>query len=137
MIQLSVFIENEPGKLLKITQTLGQAGIDIQALTIAETKQFGVVRMVVDDTEIATAVLTQNGLVCHLTEVTAIEIEDRPGELAKILEILGANKINVEYMYGFFDPSRQKAIMIMRFKEDASALSVLMQNNINIFAPHL
>ena len=102
MKQLSVFIENQCGKLLELTDTLKAENIDILAITIAETQEFGIARMIVDDIEKAEKCLKDKGFACNQTNVLVIEIDSKPGGLAGLLKIFNDNAINVEYMYGFF-----------------------------------
>lgn len=130
MKQLSVFLENEPGRLLKMTELLGKQNVNIRAISIAETANFGVARMVVDNETVAEKVLKDAGLVCQGTEVIAIEIPDIPGGLAGILNGLEEAGTNIEYMYGFMEHQNNKAIMIFRFKDTAKAREILSKSGI-------
>jgi len=137
MKQLSVFLENEPGRLLKMTKVLGQNNINIRAITIAETENFGVARMVVDNEAAAEKALKDAGLVCQGTEVLAVEIPDIPGGLAGILQCLEKADANIEYMYGFMEHATDKAIMIFRFKDTAGARKILKSAKIRLYEKEL
>lgn len=115
--QLSVFLENRPGHLASLARTLGDAGINMRALMIADTSDFGVIRVICDAPEKAKELLEEAGFGASVTQVTAVEIPDRPGGLAEVLEALQAEGINVEYAYCFVRPSGEAAVDI--FKVDA------------------
>ncbi|MGA1794733.1 MAG: ACT domain-containing protein [bacterium] len=115
--QISIFLENKSGRLSEVTRILGDNGINIRALSLADTTDFGILRLIVNDTEKASGVLKKNGFTVGKTEVIAVEVEDRPGGLAKILEILNKETINVEYMYAFVERSRNNAVIIFRFDD--------------------
>ncbi|MGA1843798.1 MAG: ACT domain-containing protein [bacterium] len=115
--QISIFLENKSGRLSEVARVLGDNGINIRALSLADTTDFGILRLIVNDTEKASAVLKKNGFTVGKTEVIAVEVEDRPGGLAKILEILNKETINVEYMYAFVERSRNNAVIIFRFDD--------------------
>lgn len=133
MKQLSVFLENEPGRLLKMTEILGKNNINIRAITIAETANFGVARMVVDNEAAAEQALKEAGLVCQGTEVIAVEIPDVPGGLAGILKGFERSDTNIEYMYGFMEHKTHKAIMIFRFKDTAQAKEILKTSGVTLY----
>ena len=130
--QLSVFLENKPGQLLLPCQVLSGAGINIQTLCLADTQQFGILRIVVEDWKAAKDVLEKNGCVVKLTEVVAIEVEDRPGGLARIIDILDKGRVNIEYMYAFTFGRNNRAVLIFRFDDPDSAIELLQTNGINI-----
>lgn len=130
--QLSVFLENRAGRLLELCELLGKNKINIKALTIAESPEFGIVRMVVDKSEEATKVLKANSFVANITDIVAVEVADVPGGLANILKILNDNEINIEYMYGFVEKSRDKALMVFRFEDTDKAIATLNQNGIGV-----
>ena len=115
--QISIFLENKSGRLSEVTRILGDNGINIRALSLADTTDFGILRLIVNDTEKASTVLRKNGFTVGKTEVIAVEVEDRPGGLAKILEVLNKETINVEYMYAFVERSRNNAVIIFRFDD--------------------
>ncbi len=99
--------------------------MNIKALTIAENEDFGILRMVVDNPEDAVKLLKESGMTANLTDIVAVEIDDKPGGLAKILELIENSDLNVEYMYGFVEPSGQKALMAFRFDDPDKAIEVL------------
>lgn len=109
--QISVFAENKPGKLLSIVELLGDEDIDIRALSLADTADFGIARMIVSDTDAALALLRENGYAVKCTKVTSLNMDDTPGGLSKILKILAQNEISVEYLYAFAEESGAKVVM--------------------------
>ncbi len=116
--QLSVFLENSPGRLAELARALGDAGINMRSLMVADTEEFGVVRIICDHPRDAAGRLGELGFGASLTPVVAVEIPDRPGGLADVLETLGSAGLNVEYAYAFVEPSGDAAVDI--FKVDAS-----------------
>ncbi len=130
--QISVFLENKPGALTDVTRILGEAGVNIRALSLADTKDFGILRLIVNDNEKAKAVLGGKGFTVRKTEVVAVEVPDRPGGLADILKILSLSGVNVEYLYAFVQQSGSNAIIIFRFDETDRAIKVLSENKVRI-----
>ncbi len=130
--QISIFLENKPGGLEFVTRVLKDAGINIRALSLADTKDFGILRLIVNDNEKAKAVLGAKGFTVRKTEVVAVEVPDHPGGLADILKILSESGVNVEYLYAFVQQSGANAIIIFRFDETDRAISVLSQNKVRI-----
>jgi hypothetical protein len=130
--QISVFLENKPGALTEVTRILGQEGINIRALSLADTKDFGILRLIVNDNERAKSVLGAKGFTVRKTEVVAVEVPDRPGGLADILKILSEAEVNVEYLYAFVQQSGSNAIIIFRFDETDRAISVLSEKKVRI-----
>ncbi len=112
--QLSVFVENRQGALSQITRLLAENKIDIRAMCLAETQNFGVLRLIADDTAKAAETLTANNIVFHITKVVAVAVPDSPGGLAKVLGILTENKIDISYMYAFVAVSRNYAAVVLR-----------------------
>jgi hypothetical protein len=123
--QISIFIENKSGRLAEITRILGDAGINIRALSLADTSDFGILRLIVNDVETAKAVLKEKGFTVSKTEVVAVEVPDRPGGLSSLLQTLDTNKINVEYMYAFVERCGGNAVIIFRFDETDKAIATL------------
>lgn len=115
--QISVFLENTPGHLERVCKTLAEADINLHTITISETKDYGIVRAIVDDPEKAARTLKDNGFFAKLVEVLAIEVEDKPGELSKILRKASEVGLNVEYMYAMTRPVNDKPVMMMSFKD--------------------
>lgn len=132
MTQISVFLENRKGRLYEVCSLLGKNDINILALTIAETEDFGVLRIVVNKTEKALKLLKENGFVANITDVVIVEVEDKPGGLAKILKVLNDNNINIEYMHAFVKKHTDFAYMTFRFDNPDEAIKVLKKNNIKI-----
>jgi len=130
--QISVFLENKPGALAEVTRILGESGVNIRALSLADTKDFGILRLIVNDNEKAMEILGRKGLTVRKTEVVAVEVPDRPGGLADILKILFEADINVEYLYAFVQQSGENAIIIFRFDETDRAISVLSEKKVRI-----
>ncbi len=130
MKQLSVFIQNECGTLLDVTTTLKNENINILAITIAETQEFGIARMIVDDIAKAEAILKAKGFICNQTNVLVVEVSSKPGGLASMLHIFSDNNINIEYMYGFLGRTSSEATMVFRVKDHDSAKEILKANNI-------
>ncbi len=130
--QISIFIENKSGRLAEITRVLGDAGINIRALSLADTSDFGILRLIVNDAQNAKDVLKARGFTVSMTEVVAVEIPDTPGGLSSILQALDKQQINVEYMYAFVERCGGNAVIIFRFDEIDKAISVLKTENFKI-----
>jgi hypothetical protein len=130
--QISVFLENRPGGLEQVTGILKDAGINIRTLTLADTSDFGILRMIVNDVEAASRVLKEQGLRVSRTNVVAVEVPDRPGGLHGILEIVTKNGINVEYLYAFVERSGENAVMIFRFDAPDKAIEALEKNGLTV-----
>ena len=124
--QISVFLENKPGQLAEFTRLLEENQIDMRALSIAETQDFGILRLIVDDPYKTVNVVKEAGYICAVTPVLAVEISDKPGSLVKLLTALGEGGINVEYSYAFI--ARKKAYMAFRVNDPEKAVGVLVQN---------
>jgi hypothetical protein len=125
--QLSVFIENKPGHLEQILETLAKGGINLIALTVAETSDFGVLRLMVADPGKAAGLLRARQITCSATDVLAVELEDRPGALWEALKTFSTRNLNVEYMYTFTEKRRDKAVMIFRFDDMDAAQKAVQQ----------
>jgi hypothetical protein len=130
--QISVFLENKSGRLSEVTGILAETGINIRALALADTSDFGVLRLIVDDKEKAISALKDNGFTVGKTQVVAVEVEDRPGGLHRILEILKSNDLNVEYMYAYVRHTAKNAVMIFRFDNIAAAIQTLQAQGVNV-----
>jgi hypothetical protein len=134
--QISIFIENKEGCLAEVTAILRDANINIRALSLADTTDFGVLRLIVNDNKKAQAVLKKEGFTVGITQVLAVEVEDKPGGLNDILDPLCENEVNVEYMYAFANSQSKNAIMIFRFDDHDKALKILAQKNIKVIPNH-
>ncbi|HXX56607.1 MAG TPA: ACT domain-containing protein [Thermodesulfovibrionales bacterium] len=130
--QISIFLENKSGRLAEVAGVLARAGVNIRALSLADTSDFGILRLIVNNTEKAKGVLKDNGFTVGKTEVIAVEVSDKPGGLAEILDIMRDGSINVEYMYAFVQKSGGNAIIIFRFDELEKAIDALMKAGIRI-----
>ena len=132
ILQISVFLENRAGQLAEITRLLAQEGVDIRALSIAETSDYGLARMIVSDAHTASDVLLHHGDILSMTPVYAVEVPDSPGGLAGLLGLLAENHIDVEYMYSLFFHEPGKACMVLRVTNEPMFLSVLGDNRIRV-----
>ena len=131
--QISVFVENKPGALYALTAVLAQGQIDMRALSLAETKDFGIVRLIVDDLYKATTLLKDAGYVHSLTPVVGVAIPDVPGGLNRVLQVLTDAKVNVEYMYAFLGGKDvDHAYMIFRVADDKAAETALASRGIQV-----
>jgi hypothetical protein len=130
--QISVFLENKAGRLAEVTGILAEAKVNIRALALADTSDFGVLRLIVDNNEKAVEALKNRGFTVGRTDVLAVEVEDRPGGLHSILDLLNEAGINVEYMYAFVQHSGENAVMIFRFDHIDEAVRVLEKNNVKV-----
>ncbi|HXX53230.1 MAG TPA: ACT domain-containing protein [Thermodesulfovibrionales bacterium] len=130
--QISIFLENKSGRLAEVTDLLAKSAINIRALSLADTADFGILRLILNDSEKAKKVLKENGFTVGKTEVIAVEVPDRPGGLAGILNALKGEGINVEYMYAFVQKSGQNAIIIFRFDELERAIAALQKAGVRI-----
>ena len=130
--QISVFLENKAGRLAEVTAILAEANVNIRALAVADTSDFGVLRLIVNDNAKAVEALKNRGFTVGKTDVVAVEVEDKPGGLHRILGILQQAEINVEYMYAFVNQSGSNAVMIFRFDNIDSAVNLLEENNVKV-----
>ncbi len=130
--QISVFLENKAGRLAEVTRILSEAEVNIRALSLADTSDFGILRLIVDDNNKAKEALKQNGFTVGKTDVVAVEVEDRPGGLHKILNSLFSANVNVEYMYAFVQQSGSNAVIIFRFDNLDEAVRVLQANGVTV-----
>ena len=132
--QISIFIENKEGRLAEVTAILRDANINIRAVSLADTTDFGVLRLIVNDNDKAEKVLKKEGFTVGRTQVLAVEMQDEPGGLNEILDSFFENEVNLEYMYAFANPKGKNAIMIFRFDDHDKALKILAQQNIKVFS---
>lgn len=131
--QLSVYLQNEPGHLSSVCRILANANIDILTLSLADTQQFGMLRLIVKDWEPAMKLLQEAGCIVKTVDVVATEIADQPGGLAYILGIIEEANLNVEYMYAFTSHVREKAILVFRFNDPDAAVDLLHEKGVNVF----
>ena len=130
--QISVFLENRTGQLAEITKLLATENIDIRAISIAETADYGLARMIVDDSHKASSILLEHGDILSMTPVYAVEVPDRPAGLAKLLAVLAEAHVDVEYMYSLFTHREGNAYMVLRISDEPKFLSTLGDRKIKI-----
>ena len=130
--QISIFLENKPGGLEDVTRILKDAQINIRTLSLADTTDFGILRLIVNDVDKASRVLKEQGYRISRTAVVAVEVPDRPGGLHSILEVLSKNGINVEYLYAFVERSGENAVIIFRFDAPEAAIDVLQKSGLTV-----
>ena len=130
--QISIFIENKSGRLAEVAGVLGEAGVNIRALSLADTSDFGILRLIVNDRDKAMQTLKAKGFTVSKTEVVAVEVPDQPGGLSSILQVLDSESINVEYMYAFVERCGANAVIIFRFDETDKAIAALGARGVNM-----
>lgn len=130
--QLSVFLENKPGRLREACSILAENNINLITLSLADTEQFGILRLIVNDSDTAKAVLEKEGFVAKITEVIAVEVKDEPGGLNKVLNVEEESDISVEYMYAFTIKAGENAVMMFRFDDMDKAVAALQRADFNI-----
>ncbi len=130
--QISIFLENKAGRLAEVTAILKNAGVNIRALSLADTTDFGVLRLIVDNNQKAKEALKKEGFTVGTTDVIGLIVEDAPGGLNNVLDPITAQGINVEYMYAFANPKGNNAIMVFRFDDLDKAITILNENSIAI-----
>lgn len=132
--QIAVFLENKSGRLADITAVLAENNINIRALSVADTADFGILRLIVDNVEKAKSVLKENGFTVGKTNVIAVEVEDKTGGLAKVLKCLTIDNINIEYMYAFVNKTAENAVLIFRFEKMEEAIATLQKGGFTILS---
>ena len=128
--QLSVFVENRPGSLVSVLKTLADAQIDLNGLSVADTTEFGVLRLILSDPAKGEEVLQEAGFIVKATDVLAIDVNDTPGGLFQTADMLASHGLNIEYMYAFTTPKKGTACMILRVEDVAKAIEVLQKEGI-------
>ncbi len=128
--QLSIFVENKFGRLESIIDCLSKSNINLRALSLADTTDYGVLRVIVDDAESAKKALGEIGVISKLTDVVAVYLDDRSGGLASVLSILKNEEVNVEYMYAFLGRKEGKALMVLKADDEEKTATVLAKNNV-------
>jgi len=132
--QISVFLENRSGRLHEVSEVLKKADINIRALSLADTSDFGILRLIVDRPDRAQQVLKNSGFTISQTEVLAMEVEDRPGGLARVLEACDSGGINVEYMYAFVEKSGRNAVVIFRVENPDRSIALLQKSGVRLLS---
>ena len=130
--QLSIFLENKTGRVCDIATILGENNINIRALSLADTSDFGIMRLIVDKPDAALAKLKANGFSVAITSVAAIEIPDLPGGLASVMKTIDDGGFNIEYMYAFVEKSHDNAILIMRFEDVENVVGKLLEKGVKV-----
>lgn len=130
--QISVFLENKEGRLAEVTKAMAAKGINIRAMSIADTTDFGILRLIVNDPELASEVLREAGFTVSVREVLAVGIKDEPGALSQVLGSLQKNSIVIEYMYAFLEKCQDKALVILKVPDSAKALAAFAENGIPV-----
>jgi hypothetical protein len=132
--QLSIFLENKEGRMLNTLDIIENLGINIRALSIADTSEFGILRIIVTDPDKVKKQLEENNFIVKITEVVAVAIDDNPGGLNKILRLLDENKINLEYLYAFVEQQKDRAIVLLRLENMEKGIKVLEEGNAPIIS---
>lgn len=130
--QLSIFVENREGALVTITDAIAKSGVDIRAMSVADTQDFGIFRLIVTDPDRAKTSLEASDCFVSITEVVGVAIADEPGALAKVVKILARNNINIEYMYAFITISKKFAYVVLRVADNEAAEKILVDNGIQL-----
>ncbi len=128
--QLSVFVENKPGRLAAVIEALGKNNVNMSALSLADTSEYGILRVIVDNPEAAAEILKGIGVIVKITKVLAVSMDDTPGGLSKILDVFLKNGINVDYMYAFVGKTADKAVMVVKVSDAAKAEEALLSAGI-------
>ncbi len=132
--QISVFLENKKGRLLEAAESLAKAGINIRALSIADTSEFGILRLIVPDTNKAKAALESSNFTVRENDVIAVGVADSPGGLAGILRVLNNADINVEYAYAFVQKSGEKAVVVLRVEDPEAGIKALLSKGVTLLS---
>jgi len=132
--QIAIFLENRSGRLAEITGILAEKGINIRAMSLADTSDFGILRLIVNDTENARKVLKEKGFTVGTTSVVVVEVQDKPGGLANVLQIIKKADLNIEYMYAFTQKSGETGLIIFRFEKIDAAIDVLAKAGIRLLS---
>jgi hypothetical protein len=130
--QISVFLENTTGRLGEVTKTLANAGINLRAISIADTADFGILRIIADKTGKAVDALSSAGFTTRQTDVVAIEIDDTPGSLAKLMELFQRSQVNIEYLYASLEGQVGKAVVIFKLRDHEKGMKILSDNGIKM-----
>ncbi|MCR4718585.1 MAG: ACT domain-containing protein [Firmicutes bacterium] len=128
--QLSVFVENKPGRLAAVIEALGKNNVNMSALSLADTSEYGILRVIVDNPEAAVEILKKIGVIVKITKVLAVSMDDTPGGLSKILDVFLKNGINVDYMYAFVGKTADRAVMVVKVSDAAKAEEALLSAGI-------
>ncbi|MDR0586773.1 MAG: ACT domain-containing protein [Treponema sp.] len=130
--QISVFLENNAGRLGEVTRVLADAGINLRAISIADTADFGILRLIVNDQDKAVKALTGAGFTTRITNVAAVEIEDKPGSLAGVMELFRKSRVNIEYLYASLEGNVGKAVVIFKLEDHDKGLALIKENGLSM-----
>lgn len=130
--QISVFLENTTGRLCEVTRTIAKAGINLRAISIADTADFGILRLIVDKTDEAVSTLAAAGFTTRQTTVAAVEIDDTPGSLAALMELFQQSGINIEYLYASLEGSQGKAVVIFKLENHEKGFEILAKSGLTM-----
>jgi hypothetical protein len=130
--QISVFLENNAGRLADVTRVLAQAGINIRAISIADTADFGILRLIVDKSDDAVKALGSAGFTIRETDVVAVEVDDTPGSLARVMELFQKSRVNIEYLYASLEGQTGKAVVIFKLQDSEKGLKIVKENNLSM-----
>jgi hypothetical protein len=130
--QISISIENSPGRLYEVTRALGEAGINLRALNLVDSGDFGMLRLLVSDLAKTRRIMMEKHMPARVDDVVAVEIEDKPGRLSDLLKLLMEAKVSVMYMYAFIGMSSNNAVMIFRFSDNDRAIEILLASGIKL-----
>ena len=133
--QISMFLENKPGRLARVCRVMAQEGVNIRALSMADTADFGLVRLIVDDPQLAEEKLAGRGFLVSITDVIGIKVPDRPGGLAEALDLLEKEEVSVEYMYAFLGKSGDQATVILRLDDYGKGIETFTINGVELLTP--
>ena len=133
--QLSVFLQNKSGKIAAVVRALSDSGVDIRALSIADTTDFGILRMLVSDISAAKAALAEQNCILSVNEVTVVAVPDAPGGLSRVLSLMAQEEIDIEYMYSLIDRGKEDAYMVFRVSDEKRLLKALSENGLSAVAP--
>ena len=130
--QLSVFVENQVGSLVTVTDAIAATGVDIRAMSMADTQEFGIIRMIVDDIDSAKEKLSEKNLFMSVTEVVGVAVNDRPGGLDEVVKVLSDNNINIDYLYAFISESKHYAYVVLRVDDNEAAEKLLTEKGVKL-----
>ena len=132
--QISVFLENNVGRLAEVTQVLSGAGVNLRAVSLADSSDYGILRLIVNNFDLAMAALKDAGFTTRLSDVVAVEIEDRPGSLADVMELFRKNMINIGYLYASLESKSGKAVVIFKLEDHQRGLQILKENKVSMIS---
>ncbi|MDR2792453.1 MAG: ACT domain-containing protein [Treponema sp.] len=130
--QITVFLENKAGRLGEVTRVLAEAGVNMRAISIADTADFGILRLIVDQDAVALKALGEAGFTIRITPIAAVEIEDKPGSLAHVMELFQKSQVNIEYLYASLESKKGKAVVIFKLADHEKGLQLLKDNGLAI-----